>query len=142
MDVSLYAVSIESTHPIKGGSDVQFNILVLVEHFKNFVWTTTNTVQLTLLSIFGYQHPPSLPQPRHHTVSVHFSDHMHLASMLLSKHGAHRIKGYVQVDACNHSTSKGDVHEISFWRNPTENGVCVLRQFRKLTVEDCLMSDC
>ena len=46
MDVRLYDAGIQNTQPVKGGSDVQFNIPTLVEHFEDFVWTTTNTVQL------------------------------------------------------------------------------------------------
>ena len=93
VDLGLYAVAIENSKPIEGGRDVQFNILALVEQFKNFAWATPNNIEFPFMSIFRHQHLPSLPHFRHSKVSVHLRDHMHLASAFLSKHCTHRIEG-------------------------------------------------
>ena len=93
MDVGLYAVSIENSQPIKGGRDVKFNILALVQYLENFVRAAPDSIEFPFMSIFRYKQPPSFTHFRHSTVSGHLQDHMHLASMFLGKHCRHRIEG-------------------------------------------------
>ena len=64
---------LKTQQPVEGGRDVHFNvnINVPVEHLENFVWVAANNVQLSLVSIFGYQQPPLLSHRRHSNVSVH-----------------------------------------------------------------------
>ena len=71
MDVGLYAVSIETSQPIGGGRDVQFNVLALVQYLKNLVRAAPNNIEFPFMSIFRHQHPPSFPHLRHSNVSVH-----------------------------------------------------------------------
>ena len=79
--------------PMEGGRNVQFNVLALVEHLKNFIWATPNNIEFPFVSISGYQHPPSLSHLRHSNVSVHLQDHVHLPSTFLGEHSTHRIEG-------------------------------------------------
>ena len=71
MDVGLYAVSIENSQPIKGGRDVQFNILALVQYLENVVSATPNNIEFPFMSIFRYQHPTSFTGFRLSNASVH-----------------------------------------------------------------------
>ena len=93
MDVGLYAVSIENPQPIKGGREVKFNILAIVQYLDNFVTAAPDNIELPFMSIFRYQHPPSFTHFRPCNLSVHLQDHMHLASTFLGKHYTHRIQG-------------------------------------------------
>ena len=52
MDVGLYAVSIVNSPPIKGGRDVQFNILALVQYLENFVRAAPDNIKFPFMSIF------------------------------------------------------------------------------------------
>ena len=86
MDVGLYAVSIENSQPIEGGRDVKSNILALVQYLESFVRAAPDNIEFPFMSIFRYQHQPSLTHFRGSNVSVHLQDHMHLASTFLGKH--------------------------------------------------------
>ena len=93
IDAGLCAVAIKKVQPIEGGRDVPFAVLALVEHLKSFVWATPNIIEFSLVSIFRYYHPPSLPNLRHSNSSVRLQDHMHLAWTFLREHAAHIIEG-------------------------------------------------
>ena len=81
----------DSNHPTdQRGRNVQFHGPPLIEHFENFVMATSENVQFSLLSIFGHQHPPSLPHVRHWSVSVHLQGQVYLALTFLIKDGTHR----------------------------------------------------
>ena len=69
-NVEVYAVAIENAQPIEGDRDVQLNVLALVEHLKNFMWAKPNNIEFPVVSMFGYQHPPSLSHLRLSSVSV------------------------------------------------------------------------
>ena len=62
VDVGLYAVAMENTQPIEGGRDVQFNLLALVEHLENSVWTTLNNIEVSFcVNIRVLTHTIALP---------------------------------------------------------------------------------
>ena len=104
MDVGFYAVSIENSQPIKGGRDVQFDILALVQYLGYFVRATPDNIEFPFMSILRHQHPPSFTDFRHSNVSVHLQDHMHLASTFLGKHCTHRFEGtFRSLHVINHS---------------------------------------
>ena len=68
-------------------------MFALVEHHKNFRWAILSNIESPFVSIFEYQHPPSLSWFRQSNVSVHLQDHIHLASAFLSEHCTHTIEG-------------------------------------------------
>ena len=69
VDVGLYAVAIENAQPIEGGRDVQFTALVVVEHLKNFVCTTPNNIEFSLVSISSYYICPNIQHPIREPIS-------------------------------------------------------------------------
>ena len=137
MNVGLYAVPIETSQPIKGGRDVKFNILALVQYLENFVRATPDNINFPLMAIFRYQHPPSFT----HRVGPFAGPHA--SGVDFPRQALHaQNRRYVPLVACNHSRSMANVHKKSFGENPMENGVFVLHLSQTGIDEGYWMSGC